>query len=293
MPVATQLTETRAADGVYVWTLGGETMPTSYGTNCIAVFGDDAVLVVDPLIAPAYAREVETALRAHTEAPVRFVVLTHHHTDHTWGAVHFAAQGAAVIAHRACRERMADEHPALLASRRQQPDVAGMFADAALVLPSITYDEALVLYAGGVEVELWHPGWGHTPGDTFLFLPEQRVAICGDLIFAGYHYNYEHASPAGVRQGLRALESLDADVFIPGHGAISGADLLQRQAAYHDAVERAVAGGVAAGLDDAAIAGQIKELFPDYRLEIVVPTAVAAFRKQLTETRERGNPSTR
>lgn len=284
--MAAELTETQAAEGVYVWTLGGETMPTSYGTNCIAVLGRDGVLLVDPLIAPVHARAVETSLRAHTAAPVRFVVLTHHHTDHTWGAAHFAAQGAAIVAHRACRERMADEHPALLAARRQQPELAALFADAAPVLPSVTYDESLVLYAGEVEVELWHPGWGHTPGDTFLFLAEQRVAICGDLVFAGYHYNYEHASPSGVRQGLRALESLDADVFIPGHGGPGGADLLRRQAAYHDTVERAVADGVAAGLDDAAIAGQIKAQFPDYRLDLVVLSAVTAFKTHLAGTRK-------
>ncbi len=279
MPV--NLTETEVADRVVVWTAGGDTIHTSYGTNCVGVLGSKGALVVDPLIAPPLAREVEAVLRRRTTAPVRFVALTHHHTDHTWGTSVFAAQGAAVVAHRACRERMAEEHPALLESRRGQPELADLFADAALVLPTVTYDEALVLYLGDVEVEAWHPGWGHTPGDTFLFLPEQRVAVCGDLVFAGYHFNYEDASIPGVRQGLKALEALDADVFIPGHGPAGGSEILGQQAAYHEAVERIVAAGMEAGKDDEAIAQDIRAEFPDHRLGIVVPYAVNRFREHL------------
>lgn len=284
MPV--NLTETEVADRVVVWTAGGDIIHTSYGTNCVGVLGSEGALVVDPLIAPPLAREVEAMLRRRTTAPVRFVALTHHHTDHTWGTSVFAAQGAAVVAHRACRERMAEEHPALLDSRRGQPELADLFADAASALPTVTYDEALVLYLGDVEVEVWHPGWGHTPGDTFLFLPEQRVAVCGDLVFAGYHFNYEDASIPGVRQGLKALEALDADVFIPGHGPAGGSEVLAQQAAYHEAVERIVAAGMEAGKDDEAIAQDIRAEFPDHRLGIVVPYAVNRIKTYLTETRK-------
>lgn len=279
--------ETQVADRVLVWTAGGDTIQTSYGTNCVGVLGSEAVLVIDPLISPAFARQVDAALRRRTNAPAHFVVLTHHHTDHTWGADVFANQGAAVIAHRACRERMAEEHPAILESRQRQSELADFFVDTVLVLPAVTYDEALVLHLGDLEVELWHPGWGHTPGDTFLFLPEQRVAICGDLVFAVYHFNYEDASIPGVRQGLKALGSLDADVFIPGHGSTGGSELLAHQAAYHDTIERIVTAGADAGEDDAAIASEIRAQFPDYRLGVVVPGAVTRFTQYLAETRKR------
>jgi len=277
--VTTPLTETRVHDNILVYTLGGETMPTSYGTNAVAVVGERAVLVVDPLIAPLHGGLIEAALRRRTDAPVRFVVFTHHHTDHSLGAAVFEDRGAALIGHRACRDGMAAEHPALIASRRAQPAVAELFADARPVLPSITFDEGLVLHVGGVEVEVWHPGWGHTPGDAFLFVPEARVAICGDLLFAGHHYNYENASFTGVREGLRALRALDADVFIPGHGAPGGIELLDLQAAYHDAVEAIVNEVLESGQSEDAAAAAIRERFPQYRLGIVTPTAIACVRE--------------
>ncbi len=290
--MAAQLTEIEAADRVLVWTAGGETIHTSYGTNCVAVIGSEGVLVVDPLIAPVFAREVAAAVRRRTRAPVRAVALTHHHTDHTWGATVFAAEGAPVIAHSICRERMAAEHPALLESRRSQSELRDLFADASPVLPDMTYDQGLTLHLGDVDVELWHPGWGHTPGDTFLFLPDQRVAICGDLVFAGYHFNYEHASIPGVRQGLRALGALDADTFIPGHGPAGGSGLLARQTEYHDTVEHIVAAGVEAGKDDAAIVEEIRAAFSghrefsEYRLGVVVPSAVSRVREHLAAARK-------
>ncbi len=279
------LHETPITANVFIWTLGGETIDTSYGTNCTGVIGTDAVLIVDPLIAPAHARLVDEALKEKTDAPVRFVVLTHHHTDHALGSSYFAAQEAVVFAHRACREAMAEEHPRLIAERRRRPELRDLFADAEHVLPAVTFDEGLVLHVGGIEVEVWHPGWGHTAGDAFLFVSGAGLAICGDLVFSGYHYNYEQASVAGVRKGLQALASLDAETFIPGHGTSGGAELLEAQTRYHGAVEEIVSAGLAAGTDEAAIAGEIRARFPDYRLSVVVPSAVAKMKEHLAKAK--------
>lgn len=281
--MAAELIETRVRDNVFVWTLGGETMQTAYGTNAVGILAPEAALVVDPLIAPAYGRLILGAVRRHTQAPVRFVLITHHHTDHTLGAAALEDAGAVLIAHRACRDRMEEEHAEIIASRKAKPDVAELFADARPVPPAVTFDEGLVLHVGDVEVEIWHPGWGHTPGDAFLYLPAERVAVCGDLVFAGYHYNYEDASLSGVREGLRALHSLDADFFIPGHGAPGGPEILQSQAVYHETVEAIVKHGVAAGQDDGAIAASVRERFPEHRLGIVTQSAAIRFRDQLAK----------
>jgi cyclase len=272
------LIETEIRPTIIVWTLGGETIHTSYGTNCTAIMGADGVVLVDPLIAPAHARLVEAALRARTAAPVRAVVLTHHHTDHALGSSHFARQGIPVLAHRACRERMA-EHPRLIEARRQNPETRDLFADAESILPSVTFDEGVTLYAGGLEVEVWHPGWAHTPGDAFLFVPSERVAICGDLLWNAYHYNYEDASLPGIRRGLDALRALDADTFVPGHGAVVGSQAIDENARYHDAVEAIIRD--AGDESDAAVGETLRARFPDYRLSLVIPVAVARIREQI------------
>lgn len=279
------LHETQIKGNIFVWTLGGDTIETSYGANCTGIIGTDAVLLIDPLIAPAHARLVDDALKERTDAPVRFVVLTHHHTDHALGSSYFSEQDAVVIAHRACREAMAAEHPRLIAERRQRPELRELFADAEPVLPAVTFDEGLVLHSGGIEVEVWHPGWGHTPGDAFLFVPDAGVAVCGDLVFSSYHFNYEQASIAGSRKGLQALTALDAEAFIPGHGTPGGAEVLDAQGGYHDAVEEIVSAGLFAGKDDAAMTEEIRSRFPDYRMSMVIPSALMKMREHLAKAK--------
>ena len=194
------LVETELADDLFVWTLGGDGIATSYGANCTAVLGKTAVLLVDPFIAPAHARLVEEKVREKTPVPVRHVVLTHHHTDHALGAGWFASRGATVHAHRACRGAMAAEHPGLIESRRRQPEIAFLFRDAEPYLPARVFDESLTLDLGGTQVRVLHPGHNHTPGDAVLHVPESSTVVCGDLVSSGYHVNYEDADIGQPRE---------------------------------------------------------------------------------------------
>lgn len=275
-----ELREVQVRDNVWVWGFDGDGPAASYGANCVAVVADAGVVLIDALLSPAHARRVEAALRQKTDRPVRLVVLTHHHADHTWGAVHFVRQGALLVAHRACRERMAADHPGQLAARRGQAEAAELLSEVVLVLPSLTFDQGIGVHLG-VEVEVWHPGHGHTSGDAFVYLPEAGVAVCGDLVFHRYHFNYQDADLAGVRRGLEALGSLDADVFIPGHGLPGGPELLQAQAAYHDAVEEVVRQGLAAGKGEAEVTAELQARFPGYGLTSALPVTYARVREWL------------
>jgi cyclase len=263
------LVETRLTEDLWVWTLGGERIATSYGANCTAVVGKTAVLLVDPFIAPAHARLVEEKLREKTPLPVRHVVLTHHHTDHALGAGWFAARGATVHAHRACRDRMAAEHPALIESRRRQPEIASLFCDAEPYLPESVFDESLTLDFGGRQIQAFHPGHNHTPGDAVVHVPDSETVICGDLISSGYHVNYEDADTANLESGIRFLRSLGAHTYVPGHGPADGPELLDNQARYHSEIRRA-----ASKPDTASALDRIRSLFPGYLLEEVLPAAL-------------------
>ena len=269
-----KLEEQAVGDRVRVWTLGGDRMTSSYGANCVGIFGDDAVLLVDSLIAPAHARLVESAVREKTSAPVRYVVLTHHHTDHALGSSWFARQGATVIAHEACRRAMAEHHPRLLDERRKDPELAKLFDEAETALPAMTFTGSLTLDLGGVEVRILHPGHGHTTGDAVVFLPGESVAICGDLVSSGYHVNFEEASLAGATAGLEFLASLGASTYVPGHGPLAGKTILEDQKWYHAAIDEAIREGDAAGRDPAETIAILKKLFPGFLLEMVLPDTV-------------------
>lgn len=269
-----RLEEHPIRERVWAWSLGGDRITTSYGANCVAVEGDHGVLLVDPLIAPAHARLVEAALREKTATPVRWVLLTHHHTDHALGSSWFARQGAVVLGHDECRRGMEAHHPGLLEARRSDPELAELFADAESAAPSLTFSGAVTLDLGGVEARVLHPGHGHTAGDAVLHLPGESVAVCGDLVSSGYHINYEDASLEGVRAGLELLRSLSAETYVPGHGRPGSRTILEDQKWYHAAVEEAIREGDAAERDPAETVKILTKLFPSYLLEGVLPDTV-------------------
>ncbi len=269
------LEERQIRDRVWCWTLGGDAITSSYGANCVAIEGHDAVLVVDPLIAPAHARLVEEALRAKTSVPVRWVVLTHHHTDHALGSSWFAKKGASVISHVLCRRGMQTHHPALLEERRGNPELAPLFQDAESVSPAVTFCDSLTLDLGGLEARVLHPGHGHTAGDAVVSVPAESLAVCGDLVSSGYHVNYEDASLPGVSAGLELLGSLAAETYVPGHGPAAGRTILEDQRWYQAAIEEAVREGAAAGQQPAETISVLKKLFPGFLLEGVLPATVS------------------
>jgi cyclase len=259
------LQTTLLGDNVRVYTMSGESIATSYGANCTAVAGRESVLLVDPLIAPKSARQVEIAVASWTSLPIRFVVVTHHHTDHALGAGYFASRGVTVVAHSACRDRMAAEHAGLIESRRRQPDLAGLFGDAQPYRPAVVLEADLTIDLGGTEARILHPGPGHTPGDLVVHLSTESIAICGDLVSSGYHVNYEDATVANLESGLERLSSLGARTYVPGHGSPGGRELLDAQAVYHRTLRV-----LADRADDTEFSSLARGAYPGFRLEEVL-----------------------
>jgi len=271
------LHETRPADGVFVWTLGGEDVATSYGANCTAIAGRDATLLVDPLIAPAHARLVGEAVSRAGLPPVHWVVLTHHHTDHALGSSWFARIGATVVSHEECRRGMRESHPGLIAERRRVLALADLFADAESHPPDLTFTDSVAIDLGGIEVVVRHPGHGHTAGDAIVHVPARSLAVCGDLVSNGYHVNFEDASSDGFEDGLEKLLALGAGVYVPGHGAPGGREIVDRQLSYVRSVARIVAEGRGRDTDPEEIAEAVAKAFPGLLLAMVLPDTVRRF----------------
>ncbi len=274
-PLLSPLRETVVNDRVIIFSTGGEDLPSGWGANAVAVLGEGETLLVDPLVTPVYAREVKRLLAERGAGPVRWVVTTHHHTDHSVGASVFAQEGAEVISHAVAAERMAAEQPGILAERREKADVRALFADAVPAVPTRLVTTPLELSVGGVGVVVQPCGPAHTPGDLRVDLPDLGVVVTGDLVFHGYHPNLEHADLAGWKRGLAdLLREPSGTVFVPGHGVPGGREVVEEQLAWFEAAEEEVRRSVAAGFAPDRTVERLRERFPGYRLEAVLETAV-------------------
>lgn len=264
------LQETALSARLLVLTLGGDTPFTSFGANCLALAGEERTLLVDPLIAPAHARLVAEAVARRGFPPVTHVALTHHHTDHALGAGWFAARRAAVVAHRRCAVAMAAQHASMVAARRRIPELAALFSDAQPHLPAVLFEERHFLDLGGATAEVRHLGPGHTPGDAVVIFPSEDTVACGDLVFRGYHYNYEEADLEGLPRAWHALGDLPVSRFVPGHGPPGGREIVLEQSRRHAEAIRIVA--AAATPEEARAA--LRARWPGHLLEMAVETAV-------------------
>jgi glyoxylase-like metal-dependent hydrolase (beta-lactamase superfamily II) len=267
------LAENRVSEVVSVFTYGGETLETSYGANAVAFFGDRGTVLVDPFVSPLQAAELDARLRARTAVPVTHVVLTHHHSDHALGAGYFSRRGVEVVAHAEAVARMEAEHPMLIAERRKIPAVAHLFGPAEAYAPSRVVSDGFLLEAGGLRLDVFHPGHGHTPGDLCVYAPSLGVLVAGDLVSIGYHPNLEDASVAGMRAALERLRSLPFWTLVPGHGPAGGREGVENQLSYLDEAERVVRSALETGTEEDACAA-LTRAFPDHLLALVVRDSV-------------------
>src|SRR5262245_56774230 len=213
--------------------------------NSVAIVGNAGVLVFDTNGTPASAAQVLAAVRKITPRPIRYVVNSHWHWDHWYGTEVYTAAfpDVKVIAHEKTKTLMAGpaiefNRPGLeqqlpgyvgMLERRAQTDpaarpaadVARFFLEqkknARLVLPDTTYADRMELDLGGRRVQLLHIDRAITPGDTFLYLPAEKIVVTGDLLVNPITFGLS-SYPSGWLKTLEGVDRLDASVLIPGHG---------------------------------------------------------------------------
>lgn len=197
---------------------------------------DDYVVVIDANY-PAGASEVIPLVKSMTQKPVRFVVDTHFHPDHSFGNAIWADAGATLIAQAGALDQLRKFGPDTWAKEAgERPDVAA----SRLNLPSLVYTDSLVFEDARHRVELRWPGAAHTLGDTLVWLPHEKVLVTGDLTVNGA-FNYLHDS--SIRnwiQVLGAMARLGATTVVPGHGPLGGPEIIADQQRYFVELEAGV-----------------------------------------------------
>ena len=204
---------------------------------------DDYVLAVDANY-PSGAKVVIPKIHATTPKPLRFVIDTHFHPDHSFGNQLWADEGALPVAHVAVLDELTKNGSAAWAdAARTRPDVAASH----LTLPDLTYTDQLVFTDRLHRVELHWFGPGHTRGDTLVWLPKEKILFTGDVCVNG-SYNYVHDSDlTSWIKVLEAAKALGAEIVCPGHGPIGGPELIVDQQGYLIELQRAVHALVALG----------------------------------------------
>jgi glyoxylase-like metal-dependent hydrolase (beta-lactamase superfamily II) len=237
-------TKTEVADDVYVF----QTAP--YGDvgldgNSVVIVGNAGVLVFDTNGTPAAASAVLAEIRRITDTPVRYVVNSHWHWDHWYGTEVYARAfpGVQVVSQARTRAMMAG--PALEFNRpgieQQLPGYVKMLEQKAAqdpagrerleaarffleqkrsvrhTIPEVTFERSLDLDLGGRRVQVRHHDRAVTPGDAFVYLPDERVLIAGDLLVNPMPFALS-SYPTGWLATLEHMDALDASVIVPGHG---------------------------------------------------------------------------
>ncbi|WP_405619759.1 MBL fold metallo-hydrolase [Streptomyces sp. NBC_01511] len=226
------------ADGVYAYVQpDGGWCVSNAGILTEPGHGGRPVLI-DTAATESRAKALRAALGRLTPEAPRLIVNTHFHGDHTFGNAVLAGPGTVVVAHERTRTEMA---AAGLGLTGLWPGVE--WGDVELMLPDLTYRDALTLHHGGRTIELIHPGPAHTTNDTLVWLPDERVLFAGDVLLPGCTPFLLMGSVIGSLGTLDLVRKLDPRIIVGGHGPVSGPEVLAETEAYlRGLLERAVQG---------------------------------------------------
>ncbi len=198
------------------------------GSNNIWIVFKEYVVVVDANF-PKEAGDVIAAIKKTTDKPIKYVLDTHHHGDHAYGNCVWAKAGAKIVAHANAARLLKTSGP------KQWEDAAKGRKDIKeneLKQADISFDDKYVLDDGTQRVEFLHFGHSHTRGDAVAYLPKHKILCTGDACVNGSFNYMGHANSASWVKCLGGMEKLDVDVVCPGHGSVTGKDLLGKQKRY-------------------------------------------------------------
>jgi len=166
---------------------------------------DDGVLLVDDKFEVDY-NNILAEVKKITAKPVKYVVNTHHHGDHSGSNAKMQAANVVVVATEQARENMVDG---------KQPG-----------LPSVVFEHHAHIYLGGKNVELYHYGRAHTNGDAVIYFPADRVLAAGDMFTFGDDVPelIDYSGGGSAKEWTHTLDGalqLDFDTVVPGHGNVT------------------------------------------------------------------------
>lgn len=193
------------------------------------------VTAIDTCSTEARTRRFLEHVKSITDAPIRVLINTHHHGDHTHG--NYLTHPAAIVAHDRCRDEV------LAAGITHYEGVFGDpspdWGDLELAPPILTFAEHMRVHTGDIAADLHYIGTSaHTTNDIVVWLAEQRTLFAGDLVFNGGTPFVLMGSLVGAIDAVNRLREFDADVIVPGHGPVCDMQVFDRLTSYYEFVQR-------------------------------------------------------
>ena len=210
------------APSVYAYIqAGGPGRDNASVANAGIIVGDHGVAVIDTLTAPIHAKAFIAAIRRVTDKPFTHVFLTHHHGDHINGTQYF--DGADVISHPYCRDEIVTVvragGPAFWAKREGWADGT---EPRRMVPPTTTFEGKTTYHYGRTRLELWPMVPAHTYGDIVAYLPQHKILFAGDIAFFSVAPWCQNAHPSKWIEVCHAIDKLEVETIVAGHGPIGG-----------------------------------------------------------------------
>ena len=226
------------------------------GSNAGFVIGDDGVLVVDALFTPDAAKALVAEIRRLTPKPIRYVVNTHYHLDHTGGDQVLRDAGAIIVAHRNVRTWVRANNVNLFGDRIT-PEIRAQIEG--LPLPDLTTDKDLTIWLGSRKVVV-QTVLGHTGGDLTIYVPDAKVLFAGDML-------WRKVAPNLIDGSVQEWQATDAAfiampgsaqmTYIPGHGDVATRADVEEFRGYLLDLKALVIQGRKAGLTGDALAAAV------------------------------------
>jgi len=205
-----QIRATSISDGVYILTGRGGNIGVSVGEDGVFLVDDQFALLTD---------KIKAAIEEITDKPIKFVVNTHWHGDHTGGNENMGKAGAIIVAHENVRKRMSIDQFNEVFNRTTPASPKG-------ALPIVTFTDKMTFHWNGDDINIFHVDPAHTDGDAIIYFTKTNVVHMGDTYFNGV-YPYIDVSAGGSIDGViaaanRVISKIDDNTkIIPGHGPLS------------------------------------------------------------------------
>lgn len=213
----------KIADNVYSYVdVKNASSANSFGANAGIIVGKDGIVVIDTLISSLEAKRFIKDIRKISEKPIKYVINTHYHLDHTFGNSEFKKIGAVIIAQVNDQKNLKERGAATLKDANKLGLDEKALWGTELAYPNLSFTDKMEIDLENQKIELIYVGSSHTDGSILIYLPDKKILFTGDILFTNYHPYMGDGDLAGWVKTLDYLMTMEVNTIIPGHGPLSG-----------------------------------------------------------------------